>query len=248
MVSFGAGFAFISIIYASFVEYASDIFIKSPTDLFFTIESSNRTVNTAIGLFGLFLASLAGGTLFTLAFGKCHQFPLFALIGTLAWFIPNAFSTLLLYLLNWNYALAGADNFTHFSSTVLLTTLNGLEGAFLGGMLGVLVRDLKKTFGLAIAGAFAFPTILKLSSLIVGWFHLAPSLPSDSSVFSLYFLYSVLKTTGVGIAFGLLLGLILGWLEKKIPIISLAQSVPYDSQPLSVRLHEILKITMRIID
>jgi hypothetical protein len=81
-------------------------------------------------------------------------------------------------------------------------------------MLGVLVRNWKKALGLAMAGAFAYLTILKLSSLIVGWLNLAPSLPSGSFIFSRYFLYSVLKTTGVGIAFGLLLGLILGWLGK----------------------------------
>jgi len=128
-------------------------------------------------------------------------------------------------------------HFTLIKTDALANTLGMLEslavGAFLAGMLGLLLKDWRRMLGLIAAGMMLYPFAKYVSQQIYGWF-LAPLFPVAFPVAMNGFtdqqvvLGSVISYVMIGLLFGLPLALIFIWLKKgKLP------ALPGQKQPVS---------------
>jgi hypothetical protein len=164
----------------------------------------------------LLLASVCG-ILAVALFKEQPRFRWFVLAGMLVW-LPGLLTSEIYH-------------FNFFKTDALLGTLGTLQdfalGAFLAGMLGLLLKDWRKMFCLVAAGAILYPFANYVYLQTYGWI-MTPLFPEAGLTDLQVVLGAVVESAIIGIVFGLPLALIFMWLKKgRLP------ALPGQKQPVS---------------
>lgn len=147
--------------------------------------------------------SILGGLLFAAMLGEKGKFRRYMAWGFLGWFIPGLLSLGL-------FRYLGNDSILLDSKAQFINTIAGiLTGAFLGWALGRTTEARLKKLAFVLAGAILYPL---LSGLFLQAFKYLPIPYSWNYLVSIGLSYVL-----AGVAFGFLMGLILGWDRKLKP-------------------------------
>jgi hypothetical protein len=192
------------------VPYA--VFQFNPSQLQVSMASFGE--NSVIMAIFLLLAAVVGILAIMLSREQA-RFRWFVLAGLLVW-LPGMLSSQIY-------------NLTFIKTDVPVQLLMALEdlalGAFLAGMLGLLLKDRRKMFWLIVAGVILYPLVSYAFQQINGWL-LAPFFPMEGFTHEQAVLGEAIASTILGLLFGLPIALIFVWLRKgKFP------ALPWRKQP-----------------